>query len=83
MKTKSFKSKAIKEISQSVMNLGRLIHEEHCVDNNYMYGCSLEEGITLIGGCNASTTAFKELLELSSFNSRIQDDETMGNRVER
>ena len=77
MKTKSFKSKATKEISQPVMNLGRLIHEEHCEDDNCGHDCSLERDTTLIGGCNASATAPKELFEINSVYPRIQDEEVM------
>ena len=77
VKTKSFRSKAIKEISQPVMILGRLIHEEHCEDDDCGHDCRLEGETTLIGGFNASAAAFKELFELGSFHSRIQDEEAM------
>ena len=60
VKTKSFKSKAIKEISQPVMILGRLIHEEHCEDDDCGHDCRLEGATTLIGCCNASAATFKE-----------------------
>ena len=59
------------------MNLVRLIREEDCEDDSCRHGCNLEEETTLIGGCNASAAAFKELFELSSFHSRIQDEEAM------
>ena len=59
-----------------MMKLGRLVHEEHCVDDDCRHDCMLEEQTTL-QVCNPSATAFKELFELCSFHAKNQDDEAM------